>query len=437
MRDFKELSWSEGVETVMALLPRLTVMRSILDTEPMKTLYKYGEAVIEGNIRAAVDALFKMTGELAKGPCRRVTGELFMDFILDEVFNSKHPFALMAAANLIDEAVYNGMREDLDILFSLSELDGGTLYRFIQERYRELKQKARPSRDLATRVSEAAWGGNAVRPPEDENMPPQMKLPAFLPASSPNWQYGEAEMRDSYVSDEAMEEMYHRFIESDGDWSALVENLWNFFASYGCGEFLRYRMFTWLDGTLAPMQELRETRYIKFLEPEYRRMLNHIIGFMRSEHAEPILLTGAEGMGKTSMLMALSEELPELRFVYVRADGFMEQSEINALFKALKDQPLKFMVVVDDVSCFDVAVRTVPMNVLLVVTAQAAPCGSFTAQLSLPVLRLEAFSDIVYRLCGINGTDVSKEAVRSACAQKQTELTVAAAVRMAKELGNS
>ena len=53
MRELKDLSWSEGTEAVTALLMRLTVLRGMLDDEPMAELKRCCEAVVEGDIRAA------------------------------------------------------------------------------------------------------------------------------------------------------------------------------------------------------------------------------------------------------------------------------------------------------------------------------------------------------------------------------------------------
>lgn len=155
MKDLRDLNWSEGAEAVMALLPRLTVMRDMLERGPMRLLRRATEAIIEGDIRAAVDAVFGMTGEMLKEGGRRVTGDLFPDLLLDELLLKEHPFARMAAANRLDEAVYSAMKEDMDILCSLRSLDGETLCRYIAERYKELRQKACPNRDSAARLAEA------------------------------------------------------------------------------------------------------------------------------------------------------------------------------------------------------------------------------------------------------------------------------------------
>lgn len=437
MRDFHECSWSEGTEAVMALLARLTVLRGMLESKPMRELKRLCEAVIEGNIRSATDACFSMTSALLRGNYRRMSGDLFKDFILHKLLLEPHPFARMAASNRLDEALYNGIKEDLDILYSLRELTGETLYRFIQDRYRELRQKARPNRDSATRLAEAAWGGSAVRPAEGEPLLPLPSLPVFLPTSAPSWHYGDEELRDSYVADEALEEMYHRLLESELDWSAMTEDVWNFFAAYGCGAFLRERMFMWRRGGLFPMDDIRLSGSFPLMENEYRVCLEHCISFMRGDSAEPFLITGGEGMGRTTLLFSLADELPEMRFVY--APGVKSMTELCSLFNILKDQPLKFMVALDDSDISGFAARTIPVNVLLAaVSGTRTNSGVFTKRVHLAQPRLDGFADMVQRLLDADGADLPREVVRSACVDHQVdskgELTVAAAVAVAESL---
>ena len=360
MRIFRELSWSEGTEAITTLLSRLTAMRGILEKEPMRQLSAVCASVIEGNLRLAVDALFSMTNALLEGKYRRVTGDLFKDFLLHEIFLEPHPFALMASANRLDEALYNAMKDDLDLLLNFRELDGETLFRYIQERYHELRQRVSPQSDLSTRRAVAAWSGGPVRPPE-EAMQPLPKLPLYLPSAEPKWAYGEEELRDSYVSDEALEEMYHRFLESEMDWSSLNEDLWNFFAAYGSGEFLRVRRFMWLSGKLMPIGETRLPREGEFSEEEYRSCLGRMIEFMRGESSEPIEFPDAPN---SAVLFTVADELPELRLVCLPEKE--SAAELASLFDILRDQPLKFAVVCSGPFPKGFAERLVPANVLTI-----------------------------------------------------------------------
>ena len=440
MRDLHELSWSEGTEAIMALLPRLTVMRGLNETRPMKKLRACCAAIIEGDIREAVDACFAMTAALLNGGSRRVTGELFLDMILDGLFLKPHPFAQMAAANRLDEALYNAMKEDLDILYNLRELDGATLYRFIQERYKEVRQRVRPSKDPAARMAEAAWGGGAVRP-SDDNMQPLPALPVYLPSDPPNWHYGEEELRDNYAADEALEEMYHRFLEEGFDWSGMTEDLWNFFAAYGTGMFLKDRLFCLRGSELIPLEDRRFVSSAPILEQEQRELMGRVIEFMRGDPSEPLLLLGAEGMGKTTMLFSMADEIPELRFIY--APGCDSLDQLAPVFDLLAKQPLKFMLALDDPHISGFALRTIPANVLLAAASSDPESVSgrvFVRRITLPQLRLDGFCEIVQKLIDREGSVLSKEVVRSACVDHQVdskgELTVAAAVGVAERLSN-
>ena len=440
MRELRDLNWSEGTEAVAALLPRLTVLRGMLDSAPMRELKRCCEAIIEGDIRTAADACFAMTSALLTGPYRRVTGELFLDHLLHGLFLEAHPFARMAAANRLDEAIYNAMKEDMDVLFRLRGLTGETLYRFVQERYEELKRRAKPGKDSATRIAEAAWAGGSVKAAPEDHFTPMPSLPVFLPSGAPNWHYGDEELRDSYVSDEALEEMYHRFLESGLDWSGMTEDLWNFFAAYGCGEFLRSRRFIWRRGRLEPLEDTRLTPYEPLLEDEYRSLLAHAIEFMRGDGDEPVMLTGADGMGKTTMLFALADELPEMRFVYVPECRSM--AELTPLFETLSGQPLKFMLALDDADMRGFALRAVPANVLVSAASSEAAAGrSFTRRVDLPKLRMDGFCDIVQRLLEIEGVNLMRETIRAACVDHQVEtgaeLTVAAAAEIASRLAEN
>lgn len=439
MRDLAELNWNDGAEAVLALLPRLTVLRGMLETEPIRALGACCSAVLEGDIRRAAEEVFSMTSALLSGGYRRVTGDLFKDFLLHELLLEPHPFAVNAASNRLDEALYSGIKEDMEILAALAGLDGETLYRFVQERFKELRQKARPSRDSAARLAEAAWGGGTVRPEPAEEPKPIKNLPAFLPGGAPNWQYGEEELRDSYAADEALEEMYHRFLEGGLEWQTMAEDVWNFFAAYGTGVFLKHRLFCWQNGRLAPMEDMRQASGPAVLEREYLEARSHVIEFMRDNGAEPMLICGPDGMGKTNMLFSLADELPELRFVY--APGCNGFGELAPLFDLIKGQPLKFMVALDDPKSLGFALRALPVNVLVAAAtgdAELSGAASFTKKICLPQLRLDGFTEIVQMLLGFDGADVPRERVRSACVDHQVdsrgELTVAAAVAVARAL---
>lgn len=435
MREFRDCTWNEGAEALTAMLPRLTVLRDILNDKPVKELLRCASALIAGDIRCAADACFEMTSALLTGGYRRISGNLFKDYLLHTLLVREHPFALMAAQNRLDEAIYNSMRQDIGILYELMELDAEHLYRFVQDRYRELRQRSRQNKDNASQLASAAWGGGEVRrsPKDDFNTP--YNLPAFMPDAAPVWHYGDEELRDAFAADEALEEMYHRLLESGMDRSAMTEDLWNFFASYGTGVFLKSRCFLWDDNCLTPMTELRQAITAPLLEREYNALLRLAIDFMRGDGAEPILLFGERGMGKTTMLLTVAEELPEIRFVYASSiNGFA------ALVKRLSAQPLKFLVALDDeaITTLHFATRTLPVNVLPVVLTSKDPTafGGFTRRIAVLPPRMEGFITMVQTILDSWGAACDAEVVRAACAEAQINgsMTVAAAAAIAERL---
>ena len=438
MRRFNDCTWLEAAEAILAMTGRLTVLKSAAVDEPMLQLARCMRSLLQGDIRSAADASFDMTSALLAGEARRVSGDLFRDYLLHRLLIVPNAFSQMAAANRLDEALYNAMRTDMGILYELMGLDSGSLYRYIQDRYKELRSKGRPGVDDATRFASAAWGGAAPRPRQEESFTVPT-LPAMLPEAAPVWHYGEEEMRGSYAADEALEEMYHRLLEGGMDWSAMTEDLWNFFASYGTGEFLQYRAFMLRGGALEPMGELRSDNAFPLLEREYKRCLDHCIEFMRGSGAEPLLILGGEGMGKTTMLFSLADELPEMRLIYV--PECRSAASLQPLFNKLAGQPLKFMVAVDEPAVRGFAVRSIPVNVLLVVTDRPTGSGDrgmFTECVVLPKLQLDPFADTVQKLLDARGVTMPREVVRSACLDHQVdskgELTVAAAVAVAESL---
>ncbi len=436
MRQFHDCSWLEAAEAILAMTSRLTVMKAAAEDKPMKELARCMESLLLGDIRSASNAAFDMTAALLTSGARRVSGDLMRDYLLHRLLIEPNPFSRMAAANVLDEALYNAMRVDMGILYELMGLDSADLYRYITERYNQLRVKTRPGLDDTTRLASAAWGGAVLRPKQDDGAG-QSILPAMLPDSAPVWHYGDEEMRDTYAADEALEEMYHRLLEGGLDWSSMTEDVWNFFASYGTGDFLKYRQFMLRGERLIPLKDIRLSPVQPLMEAEYRACLEHCIEFMRGNLADPMLITGSAGMGKTTMLFSLADELPEMRFIYVPECRSITQ--LAPLFEELSHQPLKFMVALDDTQVRDFAVRAVPVNVLIAATAsESEGCGMFTKCIRLKKPQLDGFANMVQRLLDAAGAALPREVVRSACVDCQVdtkgELTVATAVSVAEGL---
>ena len=158
---------------------------------------------------------------------------------------------------------------------------------------------------------------------------------------------------------------------------------------------------------------------------------------MRDESAHPMLLCGQQGMGKTTMMLELTDELPQLRLVYT-LNGSLNCIDLLA---KLRCQPLKFMLLCDELredTCETVTEPLMPMNVLLAACSKSPVLPSlFEVVVDLPVLQLNEFVRIVTALLAAENVDAAPEIIRSACVDYQVdtrcEFNVAAAVRV-KEL---
>ncbi len=419
---------STVIEKLGSAVTQLTVLRGAVNGRVLSALLGFIAAADAGDGRTAALRSGELTSALLSCGARRVSGDLMTDFVLDTILMSRNPFAEAASAGRMDEAVFRAMRRDLAATQVLSELDEDVINRIIAE-CGEGKRV-----DPAVKFATAAWGG-APAP----NSQPRYQLPEFrFEPPEKCWNYGEFELRDAYCADAALESMYRRFLESD-DWTQLASDLWSFHSAYGCGDFLRYRNFCLCEnGTLRPLPDLRPGDFVPLMEAEYRTLLNNAIAFLRDESAKPMLLFGGSGMGKTTLMLELTDELPQLRLVYVPPTA---KADLPAVFDSLRRQPLKFMTLFDDLNpsaLSGICEPMLPMNVLVAACAPAPVLRSlFEVAVELPRLQLGDFIRIVMKLLEADGADLPEGTVRSACVDYQVdtrcEFNIAAAVRV-KEL---
>ncbi len=450
MRDLKECTMQEGLDTLETLLSRLVVMRHMLRDRPMKYLARFADTIRNGDASGAAHAYHTMTRAMLDSGARRVTGDLFKDYILDGLMFVPHPFSVMAARGEMDEAVYHAMRGELNILQLLNTLDSETVLRWTHERFRDLKTKPKRVRDQTSAMASAAWGGAAIRPStitaiKDEQAAVLERLTLLpLEAEWLSWNYGAPGLRDACVSDEALEEIYHRLMDSS-DWRQLIEDLWSFHASYGSGAFLKARFFTAQGGELLPMPEI--TPLEPYFENQHSRMLQNTIRFMRGEPSKNMLILGAPGAGKTQAALKVATELPELRLIAV---GRGEEAAFNKnVLHTLMDQPLRFMVLYDgpeapEAAAPDFAARiAAPPNVMLCMTLDSSKytperSGVYDMRIELPCLSLDEYCALVKRMLTDMGVIADPDRLRNACVDAQADshgmLTLALARLTASDL---
>ena len=447
MTDFSACSCRDGIEGTYLLLSKLTFSRDERPESPFSLLGAYMDALNCGDLLQACRCYHALTAALLSAPSRRVSGDLWLDYLLWLVVEAEHLFAVYAAQKRRDDYVVTAMHLELNTLYELSKLSDVALKRFAQERYRELKLKPRSSRDSIELMSTALWSGNAAKPQ------PKEEKPAVTPASPIQmdfdwapWHYGEMSLTGQYVSDEALEEIYIRLLNAK-PWPHLIDDLWNFFAAYGCGGFLRSRAFQYERGGMFPLSEnvLSPLPTARLYEQQRGVLLENTIRFMQGARCNNLVLTGASGTGKTTQVLSLPYELPEVRFIAVDAAGCLS---LTPLFERLSAQPLKFLVLLDNIDFSSpcagslmtslLALRAQPENVLLYATALSGAGGEsvFPVTVHFPYPQLKEFVELVTEILEQDNVRAPYDVVRNACIDYQVDahdrLTYAAAVRVAE-----
>lgn len=433
MRDLKNCEPREALTLIAPLVSQSLLLRQSDCIKPLRALLS---AVNTGDALLCCDAYHDLTACLLNAPVRRVSGDLWHDYLLHLLLCTPHGFARQAAAGTEDGAFYAAMRVELAVLGSLSTLTGETLVHMIESRLQSARLKPRQARDNIELFSTAVWSGGTARAlptPED-----QKASAAFTgELHFHGWHYGEPGLHDSYAADGALEEIYARLLENPL-WEERVEDVRCFFASYGCGVFLKSRAFRYQDNRLSP---LPESALAQLPEPvcfpaQREQITDALIRFMQGEGTTHLLLNGGAGMGKTAQILSLPYELPELRLVETRATA-----SLDALFALLAAQPLKFLLLLDDVPPAAIPtdlLQTLPPNVLVCVTTRENAPLEWAQRIAFPPLKAEAFCRFVSEVLEEGLVLCDHASVQNACVDHQVDardqLSVSAALRLAERL---
>ena len=132
------------------------------------------------------------------------------------------------------------------------------------------------------------------------------------------------------------------------DYKHRCENI----GKYGYGIYAKYHMFyVEQEGNIVPVRYPDNTRLCELID--YEREKNVIIentkALLTGKPAANILLTGDAGTGKSSTIKAVVNEFytEGLRILEIRKDQLME---IPAILDELSENPLKFIIFIDDLS---------------------------------------------------------------------------------------
>ncbi len=428
----KDMNCQEGCMTLHIALHRLTVLRDALFEPPLQSLDRLLSLLLHGDAFAAAEEYHALTSVLLTGGYRRVSGDLFRDYLYWLLLERENTFASLAARGKWDEPLAAGMRADMHRLNPLFQLNSVLFKRWIGERYRDQRQKPRQQKDNISVLSTAIWGGSTSRPlptanaaPAAPQPQPQEPLPQALDENEfLSWRYQPDEHMEPYAADSALEELYRR-LNSTEDRAVLLDDLWNFHTSYGTGIYVRDRLFTLgANGGLVglPLDILPEEDPYTFYVGQREQALHNAIRFMRGDRADNMLITGGPGAGKTTQVFSLARELPELRLICC-PPGHMR--ELAGALVPLSLQPLKFLIFLDEFDASDPAwpqLRAAlspggmqPRNILLAAAARKAEEAFFPLRIHLPPPQLKEFIELVQIMLVREGKDVDFDSIQNAC----------------------
>ncbi len=133
-----------------------------------------------------------------------------------------------------------------------------------------------------------------------------------------------------------------------GSFDYAAEYFIHYVKVHGNGMFAKYKAFTF-DGELRSIDETDKIRLtdLKNYEAQRRQVIDNTLCFLRGKPAQNVLLYGERGTGKSSTVKAILNEYPELRMIEVSKN---DVAQLPALFRKLKEIPLKFIVTIDDLA---------------------------------------------------------------------------------------
>lgn len=126
----------------------------------------------------------------------------------------------------------------------------------------------------------------------------------------------------------------------------------DFARRHGSGIFAEYRAFAFSSengGELLPIEAADKIRLsdLKNYEAQRRQAVDNTLCFLHGKPAQNVLLYGDRGTGKSATVKAILNEFAELRMVEVAKKDI---AALPALFRRLRDVPLRFIAVIDDLS---------------------------------------------------------------------------------------
>ena len=130
-----------------------------------------------------------------------------------------------------------------------------------------------------------------------------------------------------------------------------AERLRAFYAKNGYGDFCRYRSFKLREGTLVPIRSPSEVKLADLKEyvSEKKTISSNIECFLAGLPYSNMLLYGARGTGKSSTVHAMLNRYfsDGLRLIELQKENMLE---VGRLKESLRDNPLRFLLYIDDLT---------------------------------------------------------------------------------------
>ncbi len=134
-----------------------------------------------------------------------------------------------------------------------------------------------------------------------------------------------------------------------GEFDYTTEYFLSFAAKHGSGMFAKYKAFTYNDSELQPIESTDPIRLsdLKNYEAQRDQVVENTLCFVNCKPAHDVLLYGDRGTGKSSTVKALLHEYETLRLVELPKS---EIAQLPKLFRELQRSPLRFIVMIDDLT---------------------------------------------------------------------------------------
>lgn len=144
--------------------------------------------------------------------------------------------------------------------------------------------------------------------------------------------------------------LFHQLPDYEaGKFSYTVDYFLGFAAKHGSGIFAQYKAFSFSGGELHPIENTDPIRLsdLKNYEAQRDQVVENTICFLNGKPAQNALLYGDRGTGKSSTVKAILNEFDDLRMVELSKNDI---AGLPALFKLLRNNPLRFIITIDDLT---------------------------------------------------------------------------------------